>query len=211
MKKILEAFLRFTLIVSSVVVAVISLFWLYVLVHKATKSKYNGPQYSTDVQWMIDDFTTQWCKTHNAELIDIGNFREKSSNIEYGFWLRSYSSQPLPEAQHDAKALVASFWNMLENDKRTLVYFEKTKRTIREHLREKLSVGLVGVKIAYWDKDENRPLPPYVAEVVFYDNTFYYYQADPETQALKLILVEPYNEAITSQTKERFTNCLALT
>jgi len=55
----------------------------------------------------------------------------------------------------------------------------------------------LGFRITYWNENLDRPKAPYLAEIQFRDNTFYYYEADPQTQALKLIFEESYENAIT--------------
>jgi len=50
----------------------------------------------------------------------------------------------------------------------------------------------IGLKIAFWDQDVNRPKPPYLAEIMLSKGVFHYYEADPQTQSLKLITTEPF-------------------
>ncbi len=54
----------------------------------------------------------------------------------------------------------------------------------------------VGIRIGFWTKDMNRQMPPYIAEMRFFNKTYHYYQADPETQKLILVNEEPYDEQI---------------
>ena len=52
--------------------------------------------------------------------------------------------------------------------------------------------GEIGLKISFWDKEMNRIRPPAIAEIVFADSTFSYYQRDPESQAIRLVLKEQF-------------------
>lgn len=47
-----------------------------------------------------------------------------------------------------------------------------------------LTLKNVGVRLAFWDEAAERPRAPYLffAEIDFYYNRFYYYEADPATK-----------------------------
>jgi hypothetical protein len=51
-------------------------------------------------------------------------------------------------------------------------------------------------RIVFWDKEMDRPKPPYIAEILFQDSHFYFYDADPQTQELRLVLKAPYEQVI---------------
>jgi hypothetical protein len=42
----------------------------------------------------------------------------------------------------------------------------------------------------------NRPKPPYIAQILFQNCHFYFYEADPTTQALRLIFKESYENVV---------------
>lgn len=54
----------------------------------------------------------------------------------------------------------------------------------------------LGLKIDFWDKNMNRPQKPYIAQITFSHGMFSYYQADPSTEALRLVLRESFSDAI---------------
>lgn len=45
-------------------------------------------------------------------------------------------------------------------------------------------------KIAFWDKEVNRPLFPYLADIRFFNSKFHYYYANPKNQALETPIIE---------------------
>jgi hypothetical protein len=47
--------------------------------------------------------------------------------------------------------------------------------------------------MSFWDKEWDRMMPPYIAEVRAHHGKIYYYQADPKTQQIQLIHEEPYD------------------
>lgn len=160
------------------------------------RDKYTGPPSTVAIDLMLDKYATDYGKAHNMELIQIGKFKESSHQMRFGIWLRAYSPVTLQAGRDLAAALVSNLWQTLKESPKAHTYFEDTKQSIPKEYRNEMCVQNVGVKIAYWDKDVNRPLPPHLAEISFYDGKFHYYQADPKTQALNLILEETYAEAV---------------
>ena len=154
---------------------------------------YTGPESERAVSWLIDDYAEAYCKKNNMELIHIGGFTDATKNIWFGMWLRSFSNQTLEDARVQVRALVKDFLHTLENDECAQFCLQETQNSIFYRKTPNVAIlDLLGVKIAYWDQNVNRPLPPYLAEITFYDHKFRYYQADPKTQALVLCFEEAF-------------------
>ncbi len=49
----------------------------------------------------------------------------------------------------------------------------------------KISDSQVGIRVAFWDENVNRPLYPYLAEIRAFEGKIYCYYANPTTQALE--------------------------
>lgn len=165
-------------------------------------AKYTGPEYERKIYEDIDAFAQKYGNTHHMKLINVGSFPElePKNTVLFGFWLSGNSRTDLQECRKSFISLVKDFWKMIQDNSLSQECIESANRFRK--VKIDLSLDYVGIKIAYWDKNMDRPPLPYIAQAFFYDGKFHYYQADPETQALKLILVEPYDEAIASQTKE---------
>ena len=73
----------------------------------------------------------------------------------------------------------------------------------KEIYTEQVNMNQIGFKIAYWDKNVERPQAPHLAEIRFIGRILYYYEADPKTQALRLVLQEPYDEAMAFLEKQK--------
>jgi hypothetical protein len=54
-------------------------------------------------------------------------------------------------------------------------------------------IWALSVRMSFWDKEWDRMMPPYIAEVRAHHGKIYYYQADPKTQQIQLIHEEPYD------------------
>ncbi len=174
-------------------------FLMFILFIKFREPKYSGPKYESALYQRLDDIATEYGKKNNCELIHIGDFTEPSKHLRYGIWLRCYSSEGLQQGRTRAVALVEKFLATIQQDPLSQTYFEETKRKFPRQKLDSPNLKQLGIKIVYWDKNVNRPQPPYLSEIAFYDEKFHYYQVDPKTQALRLILEESYAEAIEKQ------------
>ena len=179
---------------SFIVICLIVFFCGYLLVIGCERhEKYTGAPEIRKLWWAMDEYASNYGKAKNMELLKLGNFTEGRRRINFGVWLRAYDPVSLEEGRILAAEFVQDYWNTFREHPFTEQCLEKVWKHGREH-----EVGLqnFAVKIAYWDLQVNRPPIPYVAEITFYDKTFNYYQADPKTQALRLIYQESYDEAM---------------
>ncbi len=90
--------------------------------------------------------------------------------------------------------LVKNYLNLIYQDpsfKERLLDYPSQKeiniKTIEQYL---------GIKVATWDKDVNRPMRPYIADMIYQNGSISYFYANPDTQALELALTETFGEAI---------------
>ena len=203
MKKLLNFAKKiFTIACKLIIVAILGLF-VFSCILKLCENKYSGPQYEADLYQMIDDYAVAYGKNNNTELIHVGNFAYSSNSIRFGMWLRCYAAEELQQGRNRAITLACDFYNMLQQNKIVSNYFAELKRYYALDSADEINLYTIGIKIAYWDKQVNRPQPPYLAEITFLDEKFHYYQADPETQALKLVFEETYEDALANVEKHR--------
>ncbi len=80
--------------------------------------------------------------------------------------------------------------------KRILSEFDRRKISHSGTLTPDMALQYISFRIAFWDKNNNRPAAPYLSEIHFFDGIFHYYEADPKTQALKLVFEESYEEGL---------------
>jgi hypothetical protein len=101
----------------------------------------------------------------------------------------------LDEAKAFARSFFVRYFAFLEKDPAVLAYC-KSLHEFNDAWFPSLrpTENMVGFKIAYWDRDMNRYPAPYISEVVFADRTFFYYDADPNTEELHLVLKESFND-----------------
>lgn len=98
----------------------------------------------------------------------------------------------LAEGQQLAANVSRDFWEMLQHDQSVKEHFELVRDRMFNSKHEKVEMMRAAFRIGFWNEEVNRPKPPFLAEILLNDNMFSYYEADPETQALRLVLQEPY-------------------
>ena len=64
-------------------------------------------------------------------------------------------------------------------------YFIRLNREYPERDPSHLSPRNFGFRVAFWDKNMDRPFPPYIAQIQAVDGWVSFYYADPKTQALE--------------------------
>ncbi len=125
-----------------------------------------------------------------------GPFTYLPPEASYGIWVRTQTEESVQSGREKAVKFLHDYVKALQTDKETTKYFEYQCIQYPKKYSGKLSLKNVGVRIAYWDEQVERPKAPYLSEIDFYDNTFRYYEADPKTQGLRLIREESYEKAI---------------
>lgn len=72
--------------------------------------------------------------------------------------------------------------------------YECIKRDIIPN--EPFTMAHVGLKLAFWDKDVNRPPQPYVSRIIVAEGEIRYYMANPKDQSLQPPQVETIDQAM---------------
>lgn len=158
------------------------LFCFYLIVSCCIScQKYQGPHDFVSMQCAIDAYGTQVANGCGMRLLLIDNV---TPSPDTAFCMAFMSNRPLilEEAKVVSQTLVDNF----------LTWLRKNPSVSRYKNFSQVEITEIGLKISFWDKEMARLPSPYIAEILFTDNTFFYYQKDCETQELRLILKEPY-------------------
>lgn len=145
-----------------------------------------GPKYDTRPRYALDAFGERLAKAYQLEFLNSG--LGLLADAKEGIWalnLVSREQMTIEEGRQLAKAISQKLLCKVFQDPLFAQYCLKSDgkdTTLRkEH---------VAFRLAFWDKDTNRPLYPYLAQIRLADGNLYYHYADPETQALQEPLVE---------------------
>ncbi len=169
-----------------------------------------GRMYATDSDlWMklapqerkstaaIKKFITQY-DSGRYKYIVTGQFPPLPPETDYGIWVTAKTDETVKSGRENAVKFLQDYLKEIQANKETTKYFEYNCIARPSKYSGKISLKNVGFRIAYWNDQVERPKAPFLSEIDFYDNTFRYYEADPKTQALKLVLEESYEKALDS-------------
>jgi hypothetical protein len=153
-------------------------------------------QMEKDSKKAIQNFVENYKETP-LQFIASGRLHHLPFEASFGIWVTSSSQQTIISARVLALSFTKAYLSELLSNKYTLAWYGQKQKRYPKYFPEKLSLKNVGIRIAFWDQNVERPKAPYLAEIDFYENTFRYYEADPQTQALKLVLEESYEKALS--------------
>ncbi len=130
----------------------------------------------------------------NMQFLLIGDATDGRETV-YCLTLRSEQPTRLNQGRILAANNVKNFIAMLRTSPTVKAYVDHW-RSEDTNYPEEVPLSKVGYKIVFWDKNIDRPMRPYLAEILFVDSTFYYFEADATTQQLYLVFSEPYESAL---------------
>jgi hypothetical protein len=163
---------------------------------------YLGPPDERALNWELDAFGHEIAKQYGMKFHKVGSILE-SRFAYYGLIFQDFHHLiTLDEARIMATTVIENFWKKLQNNPVVLKNIEaRNEEVIRYNgktiLPNTAQFNDVALRIDFWDENVERPSSPYIAQIIFSEGLFYYYEADPKTQELKLVFKEPYEEALT--------------
>lgn len=128
--------------------------------------------------------------------ISNGCFEHFPKGTDFGVWVTAKTKETIQSGRVLACTFTKAYYTELQKNEYTLKWYECLREFLPNRYTPTLTLKNVGLRLAFWDEAVERPKAPYLAEIDFYDNRFYYYEADPQTQSLKLVLDETYEQAI---------------
>ncbi len=145
----------------------------------------------------IINFITTWYKTGPIKVITTGNFFDlHEPSATFGVWVADFTPETMEGGRALAVKMVNDLWAFIQKTPECLRLYEHNIKGVPRFYWGKMGLKDLCVRIAFWDKDTNRPMAPKLAEITFFNEKFHYYQADPKTLALKLIGEETLEQAV---------------
>ncbi len=135
-------------------------------------------------------------KPHSLKFIAAGKPNHLPNHVILGIWVTSKSEQTIATGRATALAFLNAYMDEIKTSKYVTDMYARIQSKEPAQFPEKLSLKNAAIRIAYWNDQVERPKAPFLSEIDFYDNTFRYYEADPKTQALKLVFEESYEKAL---------------
>ena len=117
-----------------------------------------------------------------------------------GVWVTAKTEETLQSGRQKAVAFLQSYFQELQTNKYAVASFEDHCKTLPNRFSGPFTLKNIGLRIDYWTAEVERPKSPCLAQIKFYENSFRYYEADPKTLKLKLVLEESYEKALSQLT-----------
>jgi len=168
--------------------------------------RYFGPRDYVDMAWFLDAYALELAKKYDMEFHLAGSFSDETNDI-YPLMFMSFQQMTLQQGKEFAIPLIKNFLCELRRSPVVKKYNEYRNESYKDYrypplLTEEPVPEQMALKISFWDKNFDRAKKPYLAEIVFLCGNFYYYQANPETQARELILKESFGDAMRGNDKK---------
>lgn len=90
--------------------------------------------------------------------------------------------------------IMQEFWDAVSQDPVVLKHMQEVHGN-HPGYDPVLTPDRLGLKLAFWDKDVNRPRAPYISQIIVSDGFIKYYTADPKDQSLLPPTTETLEEA----------------
>jgi len=166
------------------------------------EEKYFGPAIERKMLWDLDSFGKKIAEKHGMVFHRAGDPTEiPNNNIMYGLIFFDDHMKSLQEGRLFAASFMEEFVQKLHGSSTIKSYHEYYNERFKnwkgfppftpEPVPEQMCL-----KIGYWDDKFDRPQKPLLAEILFVEGFFHYYEADPETLSLKLVLKESYADGM---------------
>jgi len=157
-----------------------------------TSARHMGPSCDTKPRYALDRLGTELAKKHELTFLNSG--LGILIDFDPAIWVLNFTScQALTIEQ--ARPLIADLsYQLLYKAHHDKLFAKYCQLSAGPHRSPDVEDKLLGIRLAFWDQNINRPLYPYLAQIRLADSKVYYYYADPQTQALQEAKVESLNE-----------------
>lgn len=152
--------------------------------------KYKGPQDEFELDWSMDHYGSQVARARGLKMLAAGYHIDKK-RVPYSLSFRCEKPMTLDEGRKLAADMVEDFWEMLKNDPTQHKYVRK-RRYEEKNFPDGLTVDKISLKICFMDKNKNRFKEPYLAEILFLDGNFQYFEPVEDAKKPKLCFKESY-------------------
>lgn len=155
-----------------------------------------GPAYSVKVERMIDDFGKKLAQKNEMKFLRSGVGAIVNSNLTaWDLSLTSNKNWTIEQARPIIVSMIKEFLNLVLDNPDIENYIKKISSN-RPSFNSELSPRRIGFKLAFWDENVDRPLPPYLAQIKVMEGKIFYFYANPKDQSLQQPpVVETFEEA----------------
>lgn len=157
---------------------------------------YYGAPYEIKSQYHLDKIGKKFAKKNALKCLN-SSLDSHLTGSEKCVWSLNFicrKDMTLEEARPIVKALTKTLFEAIHKDPvfqehLTIAYEKNKKERYKAFTKES-----VGFRLAFWNKEIDRPMHPYLAQIRLADGKVYYHYADPKTQALLDPVVEDIDD-----------------
>jgi hypothetical protein len=140
-------------------------------------------------------FAQNLAKKYKMEYLNIGVGTIVDSNVvALDTSLVDHRSLTLEQARPIVVAMIRDLLHEVYHNPAYAAYLKKNGQEIAWY-DPVLSPKRFGIKIAFWDKDVNRPSPPYLSQIKISEGLIHYFYANPD-QSLGTPFTETFEQAM---------------
>ena len=176
---------------------VICIFFSLNFIISSFLQNHTGPEYSATPYNHLDEAAIKFGAPYKLKLISssLGTLAAaKDSYVTpWGLLFTCKEKLTLEQAEKLATEFTSKLLQTMYEDPSFKNYFEMFFKEYPYGNKMSLSDSSLAIRIDFWDEHVDRPLYPFIAEIRYADENFYYYYADPKTQALQPpAFIEPF-------------------
>jgi hypothetical protein len=151
---------------------------------------HGGPKWDRRPRYALDAFAKVLAKEHQLEFLNSGvGLIADADRAIWAISLVSRRQMTLEQGRQFATAIAHKLYRKVLNDP---LFGQYCQEMSSFYSSSEVKKEYVAFRLAFWDKNTNRPLYPFLAQIRLADGNLFYHYADPETQALQPPIVEAW-------------------
>lgn len=156
-----------------------------------TSCSWAAPKHCEDAKKVVNDIGHAFAKKYQMHLLTVGTGSLiDAPKTKWVISLVSEQQMTIEQARPLIKEMINTFWDKVQKDQVFSNYL-KLESSKYYYIDPTLSQKDIGIKIAFWDVNVNRPLHPYLSQIrVVGGDKVYFHYADPKDQSLQEPIVE---------------------
>lgn len=161
-----------------------------------SEGKVSAMSINEEGSWVFEVFCQQLAKKYNMECLITGVGTVVDSRVvAWDVSLVDHRSLTIEQARPIIFAMIQDMLRETNSKPIYKAYLKDVAKSLRWY-DPVLSPKRFGIKLAFWDKDVNRPRPPYLSQIKVSEGLIYYFYANPD-QSLGTPIIETFDQAAT--------------
>jgi hypothetical protein len=145
----------------------------------------------------LEAFGKQLAKKNGLKfLIDGVGTVVDSTDVYWDMSFTSDRAMTIDDARPLVVSMIQDFWVKVNKDPIYKTELDK-RHAFYTYVDPNITPQRLGFKLAFWDKNVDRPLPPYLAQIKVLKGVIQYYQANPKDQSFQPPIIETFQEAFS--------------